>query len=70
MKQWLKERLICLPTIVFELVVLGFILAVAYSSAKADITKQNCYYKDMEACKVIYELGGLTELSKAVAGTE
>lgn len=68
MKQWLKERLICLPTIVFELAVLGFILAIVFGSAKADITKQNCYYKDMEACKVIYEMGGLTELSKVIGG--
>lgn len=68
MKNWLKERIFRLPTLIFQLLVLGYILAVVAGSAKADITKQNCYYKDMEACKVIYEIGGLTELSKVVSG--
>lgn len=62
------DFLLELPTLIMEITFIGLIMLLIWGGAKADAVKENCYYKDMQACKVVYEMGGLTELSKVIGG--
>lgn len=68
MKRFLIDTLLDLPGLIFELVIIGTILFVIYGGGQYEKIKENCHYGDMNSCKVVFETGGLTELSKVVGG--